>query len=681
MPKKIEDTTLEEKSLIATAEEYDTVAYGEKLKLTDSEQKDIINDIVVAVGEFKTQRGEEGIEEEWQNALDLHNGDTADIESDYPYEDFPKLHIHITGMTDDILAEKLRKRTLVRPMMLARAKPQLQNVDKFVVSKKEKFIADKTFGEMALEENQSPIIEDAIKLGTGIGKLCHIREIQNKRTLEVYEPTIKDIERFVEDFANNKNDVYRENISTLKKNLAEGIKESISVWVEKEEVIKFQPKLSWVDPFNLYLDYYITDLRYHRVIAEKIPDIGWEELNSYFDSGYFDKENDNILEDLKKKYPKEEYTKKKYTLWECNYKFKYKKNYIRSIVTYIEELPTKLAKSISFPYLMDTPNYYIYKIINKRNSIYGTGIPIKLKDTNLAVNHIWNLNIAAAEFTIAPMMVANVSSTNFDPTSKKFGPATIWWLGANDKIVPLDNAHNLQDSYKLLEYLHRYAEWISGVSAYMSGRESPIDPNAPASKAYMLLQESNLRINSYIRKIDQTNIKLFEAIDSLYFQFYNDSVKYYEESTDSGYISKEISRKELGTPVNWIPQLSDITINKALEKEENFKMAAFLLSQQMVVRLPKAQRRIIEIVLRSQGGEWEKAIEDLIPDAKETDIVSKIMELVQQVGPQQIMDIMASMLQGATPPQAGGNVPQMGAPGEAINVNPMTNLEGKVPNV
>ena len=687
MPKENKDT--DTRVILAQVNESitenDTVAYGESLKFKDTEQVAIISDITNYISNVEAQRTELGIEQEWKDCLDLYNGVLED--KTFPHSYAHNLHVHITSMVCDILAEKVRKNSFVNPMMLAMPEPSFQNYQEFDLAKKQAFVNDKFYGEMEADESLSLIVDDAIKIGTGIGKIKQTMETMVNRVIEIYEPTLAGLAKYMDDFSDQKKtDKYKENLILHKKKIRDNEDEPLSLWVEKEEIVKYHPELMWVDPVNLYIDCYTKDLRYNRIIAEKIGNKSWQELVAYFDTGYFDKENDVLLEDIKKKYRiDDEYKKRKYTIWECNIRnLKYKNKDVNAIVTYIEEMPTKLAKAISFPYATKgVPNYIIWRIQDSRNSVYGIGLPSKLKATNIAINEFWNLQLDSADFTIAPVLVGNISSPNFDPSNKQLTPGTVLWLGANDKITQLDNAKNLGESYKLLEYLHRYAEWITGVSAYMAGQAAPMDPRAPASKAFMLLQESNLRILAYIHKIDASNVKLFQQIDSLYYQYYNESVKYFKKSDDVEY-EGTITRKELGVPVDWYPQLSDITINKALEKEENFKMAAFLQSQPMVMKLPSAQRKILEIILRAQGGVWEKSIKSFLPDNKETDVVNQLMSLMEKLGPQGIMDLMASMMQGSsmpgeTPPAPVTPLPPAPAEATAPQGIANTTMQGSIP--
>jgi hypothetical protein len=214
-----------------------------------------------------------------------------------------------------------------------------------------------------------------------------------------------------------------------------------------------------------------------------------------------------------------------------------------------------------------------------------------------------------------------------------------------------------------MEYAQRYAEWIIGVSAYMSGRESPIDPNAPASKAYMLLQEANIRINAYIRKIDLSNQKTWFQLDRLYYQNFDEEDNYFGDPKEEGDGFDSITRKELNIPVQYIPQLSDISINKALEREENTKTGLMLLQFPTITQNPEATRKVLEIILRSAGGEWDKQIDVLLPSEKETNVIATIQKLLKTMPPEAIVAIMGQLLQqsGKVPPNQAQGVPMPGS--------------------
>lgn len=671
-PKEQKEKELDAKPILyaSVTDKNETKAYGTPLSFSEDEQREIITDIKESIQTFTSQRMELGIEQEWEDSIDLYDG-FVDYK-DFPYQGAHNLHIHLTSMTCDILLEKAKKRTFVKPMMILRQKPGKTQVDPAIVTKKESWLDEKISSDVAIEESLSPVYMDAIKLGTGIAKIIHTKTVENVREIEIYEATNEEIVRFMKDFSEEKGtDEYKENLAALTKG------ETVEVWVEKEVTTKNCPEVKHVDPFNLFMDCYIPDIKNHRVIAEKIENVTWKELKNFFDEEYFSKEVETYLKDKYK--GKDEYRKKKYTIWETNYLYKDKKNNeVRAIITFIDECDQILARAITHPYISRRPNYEIYKIIDRIGSIYGISVPKRLKDSNVILNELWNQSLDSGELNNAPMFKA-LKDSSFDPSSKKFGPAVIWWLKSMTDVEQFQHQEQGREIYQLMEYAQRYAEWIIGVSAYMSGRESPIDPNAPASKAYMLLQEANIRINAYIRKIDLSNQKTWFQLDRLYYQFFDEDDKYYGDVQEGiggeEFESEAITRKELNTPVQYIPQLSDISINKALEREENTKTGLMLLQMPMIANNPEALRKILEIMLRSAGGEWDKQINVLLPGGKETNAVAMIKKLLGIMTPEQIIGVVGKLMEekGVQPPNVGGEMPgsNSGAmPGGSIPMNP-----------
>ena len=171
-----------------------------------------------------------------------------------------------------------------------------------------------------------------------------------------------------------------------------------------------------------------------------------------------------------------------------------------------------------------------------------------------------------------------------------------------------------------MEYIdraQRYSEWISGVSVYSTGRESPMDPRAPASKALMLLQEANLRLSEYITNLHHSNMKTVYLVDMLYQQYRKGEVEYYQKEIRKDNEVKledvEISDKILLGNYRYIPHLSRITINKELERERNMQVLAMIKADPLIWSNPEAQRLAWEILLRSIGDEWEKNIDVFLP--------------------------------------------------------------------
>ena len=579
--------------------EFISVPFGYKLTLKDGEIKQIVKDCKQEIEVIKNKRRELLLEEDWSDWRDLYNGVTTF--RDYPWPEASNFHIHVTAMTVDIGKTKTKQQMFISPMMILKSMPTDNTTDIITnVKIKENFMNYKVLEELEAETNLDAVLSDAWLLGAGIAKLKYLRLKEQVRKTGYY--TYLELEKFQTDFENSKDTKeYKRNLKLLEKG------ESVRVVYDTEEIIIDNPVIEHVQLENLYVRPDIPDLSKQRVIGEKSI-LTWLEVLDLVDEGYIEK---SVTDELKKRHEKD-YYKRDYTLWECRTFWKYDdtKKKKRIIITYFEDedLP---AKVITYPFEHNQPDYIFYYIKKKAGSIYGEGIGKRLNPSNRALNALWNQTIDSGSLRNAPVFQAPRDS--FDPTAKKYGPATIWWTKAGAEIKPVYTGGHPAEIVQLISKMERYIEIHTGISQYASGQESPTDPRAPASKAYMLLKESNLRINDCIKQLHKSNKKLFELVDSLLWQYsIQDEMGYYFKK-DGQEVSEKMSRSILGIKVQYIPQLSDITISKEVEKEENIKFATFLMGHPLIGTNPKAQREILEILIRNQGDVWEKNINNLIP--------------------------------------------------------------------
>lgn len=621
--------------------------YGAKLKLSDADAKTIIEDIDNEISEIKAIRSKQGLAEQWQEDRDQYDGVVE--YKDFPWRNSSNLHIHITKMTVDIMKVKAKAQMFVKPMMLLKPYPGQTGDENLYnnIKRKEEYLDTKIREEMEIENILDPVLEDAINLGTGILKSQYIRQIETVTDAEVYAP--EDITKFEDTFkAQKTTETYKANHALLKAG------KTIEVYSEQDELIKDGPELSYVKLDDLYLRPDIPDINKHRVIAEKIK-MQWYDIQAFANSGFFDK---GIIDELKKKHEKD-YNKIEYIGWETNYLWDYDNTGKpkRCIITYLEDTK-RVLRAIAFPFIHRQPNYDFYYIKRSPDSIYGKGLAKSLAHTNRALNNCWNQVIDSGTIRNAPQYKAKKDV--LDPTTKEIGPAVIWWVEGNiNDIEVLYAGGNPVEMTNLISKLERYAEYITGVTAYMSGRESPLDPNAPMGKAYMLLKESNLRVNEAIKQLHNSNKNLFFKIDKLLYQYIAGEKLTYGFTGTEKYEPLEISKSVMGIRVQYIPQLSDITVNKELEAQEDMRFAVFLLAQPPIQQNPIAYKAIIELLVRNKGGQWEKSMDKLgltQPKAKPGGATPGAMGLPQMPGISQIPGIPQ------IPGMPGTMAPNTGAP-------------------
>ncbi len=575
--------------------------YACPIKIDDEDI--LIREIEKEIEIIKSMREERDLPDKWQEARDQYQG-VVEFK-DFPWENSSNLHIHITSAAVDIMKVKAKAQMFTEPMMLLKPLPSQIGENLFEdIALKEKFLNCEARDDIQIEDKLDPDLQDAINIGTGIAKLRYERDIDFDAVVpEIYEATPQDIARFKSDFKKDKgSQVYKDYLSDLEKGL------SVEVWMKSDEIIYEGPKISYVKLEDLFVRPDIDDIRKHRVIAEKLH-YTWMDLINEVEGNSFDRQ---VVMELKDKFPTD-YYKKIYDGWEviCYYDYEKTNNLQRIKIVYLEE-QKRILKALTFPFIHRMPDYVFYYIKKVPGSIYGEGLAEKLKDTNKAINDLWNQTVDSGTLRNAPCFKA-VKGSEFDSTQKKWGPAAIWWVKTIADVEQFRITGGGAEQINYISRLERYAEWISGVSAYMTGRESPLDPNAPASKAYMLLKESNLRINDGIRQLHSSNRILFYQIDKLLFQYMRGNKLPFTVTKGEVLETKEITKKVLGIKVRYIPHLSDITVNKELEKEQDMKFALYLQSRAIVQSVPTAERTILEILIRNQGGVWEKMLDKLLP--------------------------------------------------------------------
>ena len=559
-------------------------------------------------------RTERGLVEKWQKARDQYAGVTED--KDFPWDDCSNLHIHITAMTVDVLNTKAQAQMYVSPMMVLKPLPgqiSTANTDLYSdIDLKERFLDYKVQEEIGIEEKLDPVYQDAINIGTGIAKVSYLRKIDFDSTVsQMYESNATDIRNFKIDFEkDNNSDVYKQYLKDL---IGDGTEEdpvgiSVEVWMQSDEIVYDNPEASYVQLDDLMIRPDIANIEDQRVIGENVK-FTWLELCNNFEQGFF--QNKQILTELREKYPDNEYARKIYTAREviCYYDYEKTNRPKRVVITYLTE-EKRMLRAITFPYQHRKPYYVLFYIKRVPGSAYGEGMAERLENANKGLNSLWNQTVDAGTLRNAPGFKA-IKGANFDPTIKRWGPAVIWWVSTIKDVEAFPIGGMSAEMLGLIGKLERYGEWQTGVSAYASGRESPSDPNAPASKAYLLLKESNLRLNKMIRQLHKGNKEVIEMIDKLIYQYTKRDKVPFVIGKGEAFETQPITKKILGLKVNYIPQLSDITENKEAQKESDMKFGTYLMP--ILANVPTSQREILKIQIRNQGGAWIKAMDKLLP--------------------------------------------------------------------
>ncbi len=140
-----------------------------------------------------------------------------------------------------------------------------------------------------------------------------------------------------------------------------------------------------------------------------------------------------------------------------------------------------------------TPHY----IEEKSNRFEGIGIIAKERNVIKEADAYINLRLRAGKLSVTPSFKAKKGSS-FDPGLQYFYPGVIWWLDNMDEVEQWQINVNLPYGFNEEASLERKHELLTGMTAGLSGRELPQDPNAPGNKTALLMREGSVLINGDI---------------------------------------------------------------------------------------------------------------------------------------------------------------------------------------
>lgn len=167
--------------------------------------------------------------------------------------------------------------------------------------------------------------------------------------------------------------------------------------------------------------------------------------------------------------------------------------------------------------------------------------------------------------------------------------------------------------------LERRQEDVSGVQAGKSGRESPMDPHAPASKTIALLQQSGINIKDYLNKMAPA----FNEVANIFLQLFYQSPgsdegrKYKARSVTGTTPFETLSRKDMVARVNIEVQAVNYDVDKLNEKKNVLAIIQLFRQEPLIARNPEAIYYLIKVGISAFGGRWRNAIEKLLPPLDE----------------------------------------------------------------
>lgn len=182
----------------------------------------------------------------------------------------------------------------------------------------------------------------------------------------------------------------------------------------------------------------------------------------------------------------------------------------------------QLLRMERYPYWHNRINYIVFRIRRRSNRLLGRCIPDMLYDINEEVNTQHNQRIDSRTITTVPTFIKHINETGIDFSRKnqQFYPGQCWSVQnmANLqqlKIAQTDMSTTMQEEANLFQI----AQQLDGASTDRSGTPQVRDPRAPAKKMAMEIQQSNNRIDDYLRELVAPTNEVGSQALELFFQF------------------------------------------------------------------------------------------------------------------------------------------------------------------
>lgn len=619
--------------------DYDTPKYFEKLVLTPEQQERLIREVWDELDAIKAERNERKLEAKWK-ALDSQYEGVVEEDELRAFN----LCRRVTKIKVDAV-ERLVMKAFWKsdPKFSITARPEFERQGGEEVCQAQEDYLDYTIdNEIPFLPSERRTVHSAVVKGTGIKKWNHEIRREKRKRPECYDGTKKKpaflpngqpkldekrqpvfINTGLESFLRAYPDAPVQYPGFVKK-LEEGKK--ISLMVEYEETTYNNPMPTHIPLKDFYVrvmcDGY-EGMKTEKLLVER-QNFSWWKLKKKEKQGHFyniDELLYDTAEDKKVEKKNANHATKNYDILECTFHFKLNPSDEEEvkIICWIAEERKVVIGSILYPYHALDCVYNVKQIANIWEGFYQPGLAEYLTDNNIAENAILNFTLegALAANTITP--VAETDSplhaqfldkrwAHGVPLEKKKGEEV-------DFLNKYIGGFNHTQLLTLLEFLGRDDGDVVGVSQLVTGRESALDPNAPASKTLALLQQSGIHVEDYIDALSPAAARDADMILQIMYQMSEEGAKY--RPRPDRVVGSDpfmmIDRQAMIARTNIQSQAKAFNMNEANEKVEDLALYKTVRMEPIIARNPKSVYVILKSLIKGWSPKWRNKIDEILP--------------------------------------------------------------------
>lgn len=499
----------------------------------------------------------------------------------------------------------------------------------------------------------------AAKKKVGIIKWIHKIKMEKRSRTETYTPEVEErgvdpqtqqpimVNKGIENFSQmhkeevEKNpDKYKWVVDRLNNN------QPVTLDVEYDEVTRNDPFPKFVDNKNFYVrvdcegyeglceeELYIERESYTYYQLKKL-----EEDYEFIDVDKLLYETDEDQDDDKKR--DDAYTKK-YDILIATYRFFETEGDVDSeekIIAYFAEDRKIYLGGIYYPLTVLECIYSPHYVKMTGTGFYKDSVTEDLTDVHLAMNAILNFTLEAAWISNIVTPITPEGSDIDKQLLEKNWTHGIPLNAKPDQVRFLNEFMRPPDSRNLMmlySQLSRIGDDISVLSSLRTGRESPLDPTAPAAKTVALLEQSGKGAKDYVMELSKGFTVDANCVLKMYYEISQADQLYISRRaskvTGKGDPFKKISRADMIAKTSIQSMAHTFDFDKIQSKREDVALFSILRQEPLVANNPQAVWTLLRNITKNWSQKWKNQVGQVLPELEQLQQM-KMQTAVQAVG-------------------------------------------------
>lgn len=614
-------------------EEQELPAYFRPIEASEMDEDRLIQEIFDEFQAIQEEQEDAGLREQWEKLINQFKGELEEDEDRQFNLHRPSTKIKVRGCA------RLTNQAFFESDPIYNISPRSEFAKEGgydVAAKQTDFLDYKLDTEESFKRVKQKVVKWAYIVGIGIEKMYHNlkrrKRIRNENWKGNPIPVAMNKATGDRIFKNEPLTQFLSKYPDAPKKYIDALKEGkeINIKVRYMETSKNDPLPKVVDPRNFYVrkntDGY-EGLCDTKLIVERVEYFWWE-LEAGEKKGYF-----RNIDDLRYKYDKKgnkksekkNYKTDVYYILECTYLCRLKEDDDEEVkcVFWIGEDSRKCIGASHYPWEGIECIYNPHYVLQEEEGFYQPGVAEDLTDLNIAEDAFLNFGLEGAWIS---NMVTPIAPKNSDIDIQFLNKNWAHGLpihgerGEFDFLQKYMKPTSLPDVIAVLQILAKAQDDVSGHSQLMTGRESEIDPEAPARKTLALMQQSGVNIRDYIKCLLPSFNRTAEMLLQMYYQISREGRKYkMRDELDQvvgGNPFATIERNEMIARTNIEARALSFDFDKLNEKRLDLALYQVIRQELMIAGRPEAVHTLLKHLIAGWSPKWKNLINTLLPPLK-----------------------------------------------------------------